>query len=150
MLRIGDWNADYIGKVISKYGQCFETAGLYRCNGWIACVRFIADTETCKAQYNQLCWFVNDKEHAKRMLGLSAFKGEEKHNALEAIKEWHLKPCKEAAELLPLLMKAYKDERFFVFYMDNDQSHERYIRDVEEEARTLRSIYGVEEAEAND
>lgn len=131
-LNIYNYEKDYIGKVIEKYGDRFYTAGLYRCNGWIACVQWFIEGESEEPNTTMLHWFFNDKDHAKRMLGLTK---DCTVNCLDSVREWHLKPCKEAADLAPLLFKAYKDNPFFVFYVDNEQSQDRYFEILKNEKK---------------
>lgn len=131
-LNIYNYERDYIGKIIGYYNDRFYTAGLYRCNGWIACVQWFITDGAEEPNATMLHWFFNDKEHAKRMLGLTK---EYKTNALDSIREWSMKPCKEAADLAPLLFKAYKDNPFFVFYVDNDQCQDNYFDDVKREKK---------------
>lgn len=131
-LNIYNYEKDYIGKIIENIGGNFYTAGLYRCNGWIACVEWSIEGDAEEPNTTQLRWFFESKEHAKRMLGIAKGWNE---NFLKNIREWHMVPCKEATELAPLLFKAYKENPYFVFYVDNEQSQERYFKEIKNDKK---------------
>lgn len=129
MLRINNYNSDYIGYCYYLYGGQKYKCGLYRCNGWIACVSIHPDEKNTENAVFVLQWFFNDADHAKRMLGIIGRHREE--NALIDFNFWHLKPCKDSEKLFKLLLDATGDGELYACISTHDSlSHEQLVREA--------------------